>query len=62
MGLWKPGTWAKALPVRADSWAEVPLQDTPGREQQPGSQGEGSSRRGLALWVPGPGLLPHSPC
>lgn len=62
MGLWKPGTWAKALPVRADSWAEVPQQDPPGREQQPGSQGEESSRRGLALWVPGPGLLPYSPC
>lgn len=62
MGLWKPGTWAKELPVRADSWAEAPLQGPRGRAQQPGSQGEGISRRGLALWAPGPGLLPHSPC
>lgn len=52
MGPRKPGTGKGAPRVRADSWAEAPLQGPRGRPQQPGSQAVRIGRRGLALWAP----------
>lgn len=61
MGLWKPGTWAKELPVRADSWAEAPLQGPEAERSSQGARARGSAGEAWRSGLLGQGSFPTSP-